>query len=344
MLTINLGPFGRFELSRLVKEPPLPATEVFPPIGSADEYRIDRLRIGRAPTLPAITSLTQAVDENPPPYSSAPATRDDTSYDSPYHFPGSKIIRSTDPLSRHDINSLYASHRSKNHVPVPLEIVLPVRPRTKAQYRWVALLRCWLIEIIALNLAAKFDELKTVLDPEHSNTYNEGRKYVPSDFVLSCDEELELLICTRAITKSRQTLEQIQVPNYVDALIVRLSVIRPAREIDPLCGDFVLDLLGWYAESRPGPTACGKTLPEFWSSKESSRTGSVELYSRHMRSFDRLIHKAATNTEVKVVLEKALEKCWRGSGRGRIEYEARYLSIRAEYGELSKMLEIRCIE
>jgi hypothetical protein len=192
-------------------------------------------------------------------------------------------------------------------------------------------LQRWLVEIIALNLDADFTSLNVAL--------NEDKSTARIESILSTSEEEQLEMFSRASITTRQQLEQDQPIDELETWLLLGFIIKPSREIYAHCDDFVMEILGWYCESRSNPTPSALTLPNFWQSEVSARNVSLGSYVGYMRSFKTLIHQAAANSEVRFVLERALEKCCRDGGFEMIESEIYFLPIKCGYAGLSKAVE-----
>jgi hypothetical protein len=127
----------------------------------------------------------------------------------------------------------------------------------------------------------------------------------------------------------------------MDAWLVFRVFIEPSRTIDPICEDFVMDLLGWYGEYCASSPRRDKPFFRPW---DCDPNYSVELRINYLSidyewNFKKLIEDIALNARVKAILESAFRNYFRTWGLGAAEVRAYYSPIRLKYTGLSKVIE-----
>jgi hypothetical protein len=205
----------------------------------------------------------------------------------------------------------------------------------------------WLIELVALNLEADFDALSPALGPDTSNywdrhkrhTCNEAKSNARDGTILSEGNQDTLRYSTRKVQKVHRNIKQDQKPDAMDAWVVCIVFNEQSREIDPLCEEFVMDLLGWYSECCAVSTSQIDTCREPWESEEDIPDSLIGLHVTYMRNFKRLIIRISPNAKVKAILESALDNCRLEERFEKIESRTYYAPIRARYSGLSRVLE-----
>jgi hypothetical protein len=310
MPSINLGPFGRFTLLReKAPEPPRAPSPEFIPFNEVDKVRIDRLNA-------------------PPSYSLVPKL------DNIKATPASYSLNIDDDISP-----------SQTSEPVPWRRNVP-KERIRDMKRW-------LIEIVALNLEADFDALNAALGPDDSNAWrqmkrnlgNEAKVNARNETVLSSGNQDSLQYSANKICKIHQLIQQDRVPDSMDAWIVFITFIEPSRKIDPTCEDFVMDLLGWYNKCCAFSSPRNEPFKKPWEQEEETPDLSPGLCNEYlkigyMRNFKKLIARISLNTNVKLILENALENYSQVGELGTIEARAYYSPVRRKYNGLSRVMEV----
>jgi hypothetical protein len=185
MVTINLGPLGRFKLIReRALDPPRAPSPEFIPTQHVDKVRIDK---SDAPPSYSLVRELDIIRDTPPPRSfdsdgldSHPRSmmlrpRSPGRLPVPeYHYTGSsssespaRMPKSRSPAALLNPSCTYAGSSSTSRSrPDPLPLT-PWMRSTPNEHR--TNLQRWLIEVVALMLGANFDSLNAALCPDESN-------------------------------------------------------------------------------------------------------------------------------------------------------------------------------
>jgi hypothetical protein len=370
MVTINLGPLGRFTLIReRAPDPPRAPSPEFIPTQHVDKVRIEKL------DAPPSYSLVRELDitrDTPPPRSF-----DSDGLDS---HPLSMMPRSPGRLPISD-RSHMAPSRPESHamMPQPRSPAAPrnlrytytgfsspslsslvASPSTRVLTRgtesvpWMGTmpsekktnLQRWLIEIVALYLHADFSALNAALCPDESNAWDQNKGWargqeIRKDTVLSHGNQHWLESTACKVAQVQNLVQQGREPDYVDAWVLFRVFIEPARKLDPACEDFVMDLLGWYSEYCESSPRRDKPFFRPW---DRDPNYSVELRINYLSidyewNLKRLIEDISLNARVKAILESAFKNYFRLGGFGAAEGRAYYSPIRLKYTGLSKVIE-----
>jgi hypothetical protein len=202
----------------------------------------------------------------------------------------------------------------------------------------------WLIEVVALMLDADFDALNAALCPDESNAWGQnktigGGQNVLNGTVLSVSNQHWLERTARKFNHIQHLVEQNNEPEFMDAWLVFRVFIKPSRTIDPICEDFVMDLLGWYSDYRASSTSQADTFARPWENEEGTPEFLAGLHAAYMRNFEKLIQDISLNANVKAVLENALRNYFRLERLGTAEGRVRYSPVRLKYSGLPKVIE-----
>jgi hypothetical protein len=124
-----------------------------------------------------------------------------------------------------------------------------------------------------------------------------------------------------------------------DKTTLRNTVMGPTEDIDFQLGEYVLDLLGWYAMQphchRP---AWSDTIPGHWAKKDTSHFSYLSYLRDSMRRFKDAITRVSRDEDVQRVLTEALEGCRRRCGLGVLPVTVVYWSVREGYEKLGEKL------
>jgi hypothetical protein len=279
MPVINLGPFGRFEITQ--KGPT--SIPVLPTCGST---RVQPTHVSAA--------FAAQNSDKPPPYSAVAIS----------HNPVMSV-RTTEPPLRapRAIQAPQISPRPQNCTD-SLENPWRNPGQAKKPTCRVEQLKRYLVELIALNLDADFDDLNAALYDDEC--------IVHTNSILSSEERVVLLGLSRLVETAQQQVERKMPMDARDKMHLQRKIIRPSYNMRwPVLEGFALDLIAWYCTPRSFSTPHEQTIPAYWAQEDAcSGLNATPKYAREsLENFQTVISQLPLTSATATVLEKALDEC-----------------------------------
>jgi hypothetical protein len=313
MPVINLGPFGRLEITQK-------SFTSIPVLLTRGSTRVQ-------PTQVSAASAAQNANE-PLPYSVVAIS----------HNPMMSVRTIASPLRTPQ--AIQAPQTSPH--PQTCTDILEIQWRNPEQAKKptcrVEQLRRYLIELIALNLDADFDDLNAALYDDEC--------IVHTNSILSSEERVDLLALSRLVETAKQQVERNMPMDARDKTHLQRNIIRPSYNMRwPVLEGFALDLIAWYCTPRSFSTPHEQTIPAYWAHEDAcSVSNTTSKYAREsLENFQTVVSQLPLTSATATVLEKALGKCCVRLQVSKVDLRKRgtFWPLRPGFWELRGILDVK---